>query len=591
MTTLVKCASTSRIRTAALAALCAVALASSGVGAAGGQDRSQEVPAGSGRIRGTVTRTDTGGPLRFIEVRVSAPGTPGSPWTTTTDAGGRFEVTGLPAASYVVTPTAPQFAQPGTRAASIPLAEGQTLDDLHIRLSPGGVIEGTVLDEYGDPVVAARVQALRAEYLRMPGMSTTGQRASDRRLIARGLTQTDDRGRFRLYGLESGQYFVMAERGAGNRGLLSGLDEPSPTVMRGGSGFAPTFYPGTASIAESQPLDVRAGTEATGVSFTLTAERLSRVSGTVLSSRGVPTGGMGVLMMPARQGVALLVETQMVETGPDGGFALDGVPPGSYRVVVVSLAAFAAVAESGGPGSLASGEMGSLLLPVSGQDIDNLVIATSRGHTVTGRVRVEGDPSALAPTWRLSVGAIDLAAGESLAAAMLHRSGPVQPDGSFEIPNVIGSRLFRVTGLPAGWTLKAVHVYGRDVADTGFDVQQDIGSVDIVLSTRPAEVQGRVGAEREPCAGCAVIVFPQDPGRWEGRSNRFIRGVETAADGTFGVPALPEGRYYAVAVEALLDGVWAEPAYLFRMRARAVAFSVSEGEVASVDLPMPVATF
>jgi len=581
--------SASRIPSSVAAAVCALAIGLSGVGAAGGQDRSQDQPAGSGRMRGTVIRTDTGGPLRFIQVRVSAPGT-GS-WTTTTDESGRFEVTGLPAATYSVIPSAPEFAQPSVRVASIQLADGQTLDDLQVGLSPGGVIEGTVLDAYGDPVVAARVQALRAEYLRFPGMSATGQRASDRRLMARGLTQTDDRGRFRLYGLESGQYYVMAERGAGNRGLLSGLDQPSPTVMLGGSGFAPTFYPGTASIADSQPLDVRAGTETTGVFFDLTAERLSRVSGTTVDSRGAPAAGTGVYLMPARPGVSLFVEAHLVESGPDGRFVLDGVPPGSYRVVVVSRAAIEAVAESGNSSSLANGEMGSLLLTASGQDIDNLVIATSPGHAVTGRVRVEGDPTAPASAWRLGVGAVDLAAGETVAGTMLHRSGVVQPDGSFTVEGVTGSRLFRVNGLPAAWALKAVHVYGRDVADTGFEVQQDISGVDIVLSTRPAELQGRVGGERAPCIGCAVIVFPQDPGLWEGRSNRFIRGVETADDGTFSVPAIPEGRYYAVAVDALLDGVWAEPGYLSRMRSRAVAFAASEGEVTSVELPIPEAAF
>src|SRR5262249_40658183 len=58
--------------------------------------------AGTGVIRGRVVRADTGEPLRRVQVRVDewSTGDLGGPAATMTDAGGRYEMTELPAGRY-----------------------------------------------------------------------------------------------------------------------------------------------------------------------------------------------------------------------------------------------------------------------------------------------------------------------------------------------------------------------------------------------------------------------------------------------------------------------------------------------------------
>ncbi|HVJ28463.1 MAG TPA: hypothetical protein VM493_13030, partial [Vicinamibacterales bacterium] len=54
--------------------------------------------------------------------------------------------------------------------------------------------------------------------------------------------------------------------------------------------------------------------------------------------------------------------------------------------------------------------------------------------------------------------------------------------------------------------------------------------------------------------------------------------------GAFRVAALPAGRYFAVALPALSDGEWAEPAHLGTLEARAIGFTLAEGESRTLGL-------
>src|SRR3977135_3979028 len=79
------------------------------------------------------------------------------------------------------------------------LGEGESRSDLVIRLQHFGAISGVVLDEDGEPVENADVMALTPAFQR-----------TERKLRAVSQARTDRDGRYRIDGLQSGSYAIMA---------------------------------------------------------------------------------------------------------------------------------------------------------------------------------------------------------------------------------------------------------------------------------------------------------------------------------------------------------------------------------------------
>ena len=79
---------------------------------------------------------------------------------------------------------------------AITVAEEQEVKDVAVKLVPLAVVSGRVLDEDGDPMARAQVQALRYVYY--------GQRGA-RQLNPAGFATTNDLGEYQLLDLEPGQ--------------------------------------------------------------------------------------------------------------------------------------------------------------------------------------------------------------------------------------------------------------------------------------------------------------------------------------------------------------------------------------------------
>ncbi len=150
-------------------------------------------------IRGVVVENQTGRPLARAQVRLQpVAGTAGNPLAVRTNSSGVFQFPPLSAGAYLVTASrrsfAPQqYGQKRWKAAGVPvvLAESGTAD-LNFHLSRFGAISGTVVDENDVGMPEHDVMAYRNT--RPPQM------------VAKA--STDERGVFRLSGLEPGSYLV-----------------------------------------------------------------------------------------------------------------------------------------------------------------------------------------------------------------------------------------------------------------------------------------------------------------------------------------------------------------------------------------------
>ena len=163
------------------------------------------------------------------------------------------------------------WAEPGQ---SIELKDGQSIEKLVISLPRGGVITGRVTDEAAEPL--ARVQVYTLSY--PPGMSR-GQRSGQ------GST-TDDLGQFRLWGLNTGEYVVVADA----RGNTFVPPNAPPESEEERVNFVTTYYPGTLDEGAAQRVRVKAGAETSGIDIRVGQLRLFHVSGYVTDSQGRTRG-------------------------------------------------------------------------------------------------------------------------------------------------------------------------------------------------------------------------------------------------------------------------------------------------------------
>lgn len=546
---------------------------------------------GTGRIRGRIVSADTGVPIRRAQVRISGPDI-GSK-TALTDGEGRYEFRDLPAGRFSLNATksgyvSVQYGQtrPFEQGRQIEVADKQVLDKTDINLPRGSVISGRIVDEFGEPVADAMVSAMRQTWM-----------GGRRRLVPAGRTSmTNDLGQYRMYGLPPGDYYVSATlRNAETMIFEAMVMAGGPTGSNPGSGYAPTYFPGTPSASEAQKVVVALGQEAQQTDFALLPVRLAKVSGMVVSSDGKPVETAMVNLLPAsRSGeIGMMMMGSSARTSKDGQFTLNGVAPGEYTLNVRSMRIQTSdaggnmtfTATIGGPDG-GNAEFASMPLTVAGEDIANVAVVTTKGSTMSGRLSFEGGSQPA------NIQSIRIVANPDLSDGPVMVGGngaPAKADGTFEVRGLAGHRIVRVGNLPSGWALKAVRVNATDVTDSGVDFKpgEQVANVEIVLTSKTTEINGSVTtANGEPTKDYTVVVFSDDPDHWSIPMSRWVTGARPDQDGRFKISNLPPGSYYAIALEYIEAGAWGDPELLDRLKTRAKRFTVSEGRTETLDLKL-----
>ncbi len=517
-----------------------------------GRGRGQQVQ-GTASIRGLVT-SDTNSPVRRAQVRATSPDTR-SARLGTTDADGRFELRDLPAGRWTITAAkggfvTQQFGQrhPFESVEPIDLTDGQRFT-ANFTLSRGSAITGRVSDEFGDPITGARVQVLRSQV----------QQGRRRLTPTANGAQTDDTGSFRVFGLAPGEYYVAASLQA------APADSSTNPVS-----YAPTYFPGTGSVADAQRITLTLGIEQSGINFVLQPVRAVRVSGTVVDSNGAPTQAL-LNLTPAGFGDdGGLQMGNPARVLPDGSFTILNVVPGEYVLTV-----------NGRANGNATPEVAAMPLTVGNDDLAGVSIATSKGGTMRGSIVADNNAKVQTANIQVSVQPLRPVPGNFLPRTQ------VSTAGTFELNGLIGAQVLRVDRLPDGWVVKSIRANGRDITDTALEFRgSESANVQVVLTNRISEVSGAVRANGQPVTAASVVLFPEDAAQWVFPSRR-VRMVRVDQSGVFRARSLPPGeRYLAIAVDYLEQGEFQDPVFLERMRGRATAFSLNDGENKNVDLTL-----
>lgn len=179
----------------------------------------------TGRV--TINGQPTAGVILTLQSSGSGPPSP-LPLKAVTNDDGRYQFTSVAAGRYTLAPFAAAFVplsrnQFGQLGQTLTLAEGETAEGIDFTLTRGAVITGRIRDATGQPVIG--------EVVNITAVDASGQARSTPPNPSGNLVsqETDDRGVYRLYGLEPGTYVVAANPGGQSTASSSPYSGETPT--------------------------------------------------------------------------------------------------------------------------------------------------------------------------------------------------------------------------------------------------------------------------------------------------------------------------------------------------------------------------
>ena len=556
---------------------------------AGPQQRDPDVaptPA-SGRISGVVQTVDPSPvPVRQAVVRLTE-GVLGLTFDAVTDDGGRFSFDRLPDGRYALAATRPSFVsiafgatRPGWPGSALVLTKGQHLTDLRVLLARGAVITGVVRDAIGVPIVDADVAVTNV----LPQMRRTT------------VVRTNDRGRFRAYGLPAGPYVVSArplqavafqamsdadvdaalqelqQRRIGS--VLPGppraaprpaADEPARRLEQT-ERLADIYFPEAVDQEAADIIRVRSGEERGDIDIVLRSLRVGSIAGHVTDGPAVRPLRVDVVRKTAAAGSSIAGDIQL-----DGAFRVNAVTPGSHTVLAWSATNQAC-------------RFASQDVVVDGQAVDRMHLALRACPEVVGRIGWAGGAASAMPLSSLRV-VLTPPAGSAPASRFPPRTAAVDVDGRFrfgvDAALLPGPYRIEIAG-PAGDAssmLTSLTVDGIDVLDAPFVVRSDVGSIvrlEGVLSERQSALSGRLETSSGAPTTHLILAFTTNAEWWRNPFRR-VRVVRPSADGQFAFEGLPAGDYYLAALTEVAPDEWRDPSFLSEAVRDAIRVTVVEG--------------
>jgi protocatechuate 3,4-dioxygenase beta subunit len=528
------------------------------------------ISAGSapGGVRGRVL-TAARKPVVAATVRLSGPAIN---FSARTDASGGFSITGLRPGRYTLEAVSSPligawgYGQDASGSSGTPIVVADRIEEgLDIVLPQYLAIQGVVVDENGEPLQGARVQALQVEYA--SGRLTAVPVGNERR--------TDDQGSYRIWGLPAGTYLLSAS--------VDGL-------FRDGRGsriaYAPMYYPGTPLITAASAIELR---DDSTVNLAFTPIAMTQITGKARDHEGPLIGGT-VRLVESRRAGTIAAAPRSAPIQADGSFLIRNIPSGDYVLHV----------RGDGPGR--TGMFATETVSVGSDPVD-LLIRVSHGTSLEGRTVLEGaqenttcrtEPF-IGPNGAIVPGACD-------NGRMSFTVTPVALDdrARSEATMVFGWSTNEFFGLglfgrlsfalrsaaTEDWYLKSFTINGVDIADSGFDFgwqPATISDAEIVLSRNGASITGRRIDARAGGPGYFVLVFSPQYERLPPLSRR-MKFTRSATDGSFRIGGLPAGDYLVAAVPRLNTTEWQNPELLRQLAPRAERITLTEGQNASVSV-------
>jgi hypothetical protein len=460
------------------------------------------------------------------------------------DPDGRFQIVVREPSRYRVSASAPGYltqtygdeAELGWTPVNIQL--DKSVGDIDFSLHRGSTIAGVVTDEFKEPAIGATVTALARQYV-----------DGESRLVGRATARTDDRGQYRVIGLDAGEYVIR--------------------VADGLTGLSSTFAPSATSPSAARRITIGLDAEQDNVNIQMKPTPSGAIEGLV-AGPGAGSPALVVNLVPDPNPAAVRAMT----IGPRATrIDVANIPAGSYLLFVRPMPTVPTARPM--PAAFPSWARESVI--VAPDATTHIALILRPGSQIAGSVTTPESPRG-----QMQINPI----GDDHPEAAPAR-GNVEVDGTFVIANVAPGR-YRWVANPqltrAGQWLLSVFIKDADVTDTPLDVADDappLTDVRVTL-TEPARVAGTVvDATGRPATAGAVVIAADDSRYWSATSRR-IRIVRPDTEGGFEF-RLPAGRYHVIHADKLAPGQLWNPAFL-KTVASGRAVIANAGQITAVQL-------
>ncbi|MEK6299519.1 MAG: carboxypeptidase-like regulatory domain-containing protein [Acidobacteriota bacterium] len=493
----------------------------------------------AGQLAGYVT-ADSGRPLARAQVTITNIADVGASGRRigVTDEQGGFQFNGVPDGAYALSVRAPGYVRTGDSTGSKYYRPG---DFVAISMQKGGVITGTVKNHAGEPLINVPVRALRVEDMDRKAKALNASFAS--RL-------TDDRGVYRLYGLEPGVYVVCA--GGGSRSYAGFNKYENET---------PTYHPSSVRQTAGKVM-VAGGQEVGGVDIAYRGEKGHAVSGVVI---GVRTTRFGPATAVALGDWSTREIIGVGSTVQDQSFAFYGVPDGDYYLIARHFA----------DGEQEGAVSKPTRIKVAGGDVAGAQLTLSPLASVSGLVVLEPLPKESPVKCALEPNALV----EDAVVSLYREPSEYDPGQLWDTDNIHGGAndrgRFILNGISAGryridaslfhesWFAKSLVMLREPASDPkratdsgpgnpileSLSVQSgDRTRLKITFAEGAATLNGRVlGPRGKPLPSRLYVhLVPAEPLKTSDEVLRFLES-EVREDGSFSLEHIAPGKYWVFA--------------------------------------------
>jgi len=538
-----------------------------------------------GSISGTLVEEGTG--KAVSEARLQVMDTAGSVYSAISDPDGKFLFPALTPDVYTRLSVQAQGyakfdydAHPELPALNLSLRP--KLDGIRIELIRTGSISGRILDADGNPAVDFTVQALQPAY---ENGDRTWKLAQSR--------PTNDLGEFRFFWLTPGRYYIRClQTDSIETFIHSALrtveindfrTEMVPAAIRivadDGSvrdeGLFPVYYPGTPESAMAIPIEVRPGSQVSGIEFQSLRVPVHRVAGKISGLPGRPDLDRFVRLVPIGTGLAeSLSEWPDLSTSiaDDLSFEIAGVPPGSYMLLAdVSINGYRL--------------SGRARVEVQNSDVSNVVVNPVPNVELSGHFHLEGesagDPTLIVFTeirLRSELRRTDYITGTIDGAVLKF---PNVPPGDYQLET--DTLAVRVSGrneaLPV--YIDSISTGNQNVLQDGLHVSSSDQTMEIGLRSNFARLSGRVNPATPAAFGAMIVLIPDN------RNDRIrFKSAAPGRDGSFQFADVSPGNYHIFAWDHVDDGAWFNAQFLAEFEGRGRPLTIVPGDNVAGEIPL-----